>query len=340
MVSKALFSSESTEWETPDDLFEALNEEFHFTLDVCASSKNRKLPRYFAEKEDGQCSAVDGLVQDWSKDVCFMNPPYGKTIGRWIEKAYRESLKGAVVVCLLPSRTDTRWIHDYVLPFARNVNLPNVDVIWASGIIDGEGCIFVRKNEPTPSSKQVSVIHNVGISVRMTHEGTVRRLRSIFGVGHITTQKVSPGCKPVWSWCARSNEARKVLEKTLPWLVTKQAEAYEALKFFRLKKGRAGHSPISPELLEKRITLYEKLREMKKTSQPFVNVEVRFIRGRLKFGGAKNSAPFPSMICVFGEVRRRRPEGHDSLSSAITELKLSFSQQILSVRAHGKELEC
>ena len=115
MVSKVLFSSESTEWETPDDLFEALNEEFHFTLDVCASSKNWKVPRYFAKEEDGQCVAVDGLIQDWSKDICWLNPPYGKQIGLWVEKAYRESLKGAVVVCLLPSRTDTRWMHDFVL---------------------------------------------------------------------------------------------------------------------------------------------------------------------------------------------------------------------------------
>ena len=48
-----------------------------------------------------------------------MNPPYGRTIGQWVKKAYESSLAGACVVCLLPARTDTKWFHDYVLPFAK-----------------------------------------------------------------------------------------------------------------------------------------------------------------------------------------------------------------------------
>lgn len=44
-----------------------------------------------------------------------MNPPYGRKIGNWIEKAYQSALGGATVVCLLPSRTDTRWFHEYCL---------------------------------------------------------------------------------------------------------------------------------------------------------------------------------------------------------------------------------
>ena len=58
---------------------------------------------------------IDGLKQDWSKDICWMNPPYGRAISRWIEKAYNEGLKGATVVCLIPSRTDTRYWHDYCM---------------------------------------------------------------------------------------------------------------------------------------------------------------------------------------------------------------------------------
>lgn len=58
---------------------------------------------------------VDGLKQDWSKDICWMNPPYGRQIGSWIKKAFEESLRGATVVCLVPSRTDTRWWWDYCM---------------------------------------------------------------------------------------------------------------------------------------------------------------------------------------------------------------------------------
>ena len=44
-----------------------------------------------------------------------MNPPYGRTIKSWMKKAYEESLKGVTVVCLVPSRTDTIWWHDYAV---------------------------------------------------------------------------------------------------------------------------------------------------------------------------------------------------------------------------------
>lgn len=102
------FASAKTEWETPPVFFAELDKEFNFTLDVCASDENTKVPQhYFTVKEDG-------LTQDWSKDVCWMNPPYGREIIKWVEKAYQESLKGATVVCLLPSRTDTKWYHEYV----------------------------------------------------------------------------------------------------------------------------------------------------------------------------------------------------------------------------------
>ena len=55
-----------------------------------------------------------GLLEDWV-GRCWMNPPYGRGIGKWVQKAYEESLKGTLVVCLLPSRTDTKWWHDYVM---------------------------------------------------------------------------------------------------------------------------------------------------------------------------------------------------------------------------------
>ena len=108
------YSSESNEWQTPIDFYDKLNDEFKFTLDPCASIHNYKCEKYFTIKENG-------LKQDWSKDIVFMNPPYGKEIKYWVEKAYFESLKGAVVVCLIPARTDTSYWHDYIFPFAFDI---------------------------------------------------------------------------------------------------------------------------------------------------------------------------------------------------------------------------
>jgi phage N-6-adenine-methyltransferase len=105
-LSRVHFSSATPEWETPQTLFDELDRIFGgFTLDPCATSENAKCSRYFT-------TADDGLIQHWTGKV-FMNPPYGREIGRWVEKAWRESIDGALVVCLLPARVDTRWWHNY-----------------------------------------------------------------------------------------------------------------------------------------------------------------------------------------------------------------------------------
>jgi len=80
------FKSESNEWETPQDLFEKLNEEFCFTLDPCATKENAKCEKYYTKKENG-------LIQDWRDEVVFMNPPYGREISKWIEKAHYETIQ-------------------------------------------------------------------------------------------------------------------------------------------------------------------------------------------------------------------------------------------------------
>ena len=102
------FSSEKMDWGTPRDLFEELHGEFRFSIDVCAHERNAKLPRYWSPDNDG-------LAKDWSGEVCWMNPPYGREISSWMRKAYEESQRGATVVCLVPSRTDTAWWHDYAM---------------------------------------------------------------------------------------------------------------------------------------------------------------------------------------------------------------------------------
>lgn len=95
-------------WETPQDLFDRLNEEYNFECDVCAIPENAKCKKYYTPE-------VDGLKQEW-QGVCWCNPPYGREIGKWVEKAYVASTYyGVTVVMLLPARTDTKWFHDYCL---------------------------------------------------------------------------------------------------------------------------------------------------------------------------------------------------------------------------------
>ncbi|MDQ7226961.1 DNA N-6-adenine-methyltransferase [Staphylococcus haemolyticus] len=108
------FSSKSNEWTTPQYLFDELNEEFNFTLDPCATDENAKCSKYFTIEDDG-------LSKDWSNDVVFMNPPYGREIKKWIKKAYEESLNGATVVCLISARTDTTYWHDFIFDKADDI---------------------------------------------------------------------------------------------------------------------------------------------------------------------------------------------------------------------------
>jgi phage N-6-adenine-methyltransferase len=109
MMTAGRLSSLSCEWATPDALFHELDDEFHFALDVCATAENTKCPAFFGADE-----AWSALVKPW-QGICWCNPPYGRGIGQWIQKAYESAQAGATVVMLIPSRTDTRWWHDYVM---------------------------------------------------------------------------------------------------------------------------------------------------------------------------------------------------------------------------------
>jgi phage N-6-adenine-methyltransferase len=102
-----MFSSVTDLWSTPQDLFDKLYAKYNFTCDVCATPENAKCANYFTIDQDG-------LKQNWG-GCCWMNPPYGREIGKWMKKAYESSLVGATVVCLVPARTDTAWWHDYAM---------------------------------------------------------------------------------------------------------------------------------------------------------------------------------------------------------------------------------
>lgn len=105
--SDVIYSSKSDEWETPQYLFDTLNEEFQFDLDPCATDKNHKCEKYYTMDQNG-------LEKSWGGYKVFCNPPYS-SIAKWVEKAYREAQKeNTIVVMLIPSRTDTKYFHDFI----------------------------------------------------------------------------------------------------------------------------------------------------------------------------------------------------------------------------------
>jgi len=106
-ISTVLYSSRSEEWPTPQTFFDALNREFKFTLDPCATARNAKCGAFFTKKEDG-------LNRGWGRHRVFCNPPYGRGMSLWARKCFESSRGGALVVLLAHARTDTRWFHDWV----------------------------------------------------------------------------------------------------------------------------------------------------------------------------------------------------------------------------------
>ena len=133
------------DWATPPEVFGPLHEEFCFTLDVCAQAHNTKCPRFISPEENG-------LLQPWEGAACWMNPPYGRVLKDWTEKAHREAHLGATVVALVPARTDTRWFHEHVLGHAEvrfvkgrikfvgaehGAPFPCINIVWRPGHHEG-----------------------------------------------------------------------------------------------------------------------------------------------------------------------------------------------------------
>ncbi len=108
-----MFSSATGEHPTPQAFYDLLDAEFHFDLDAAATKENAKCPVYLT-KEDNAL-AVDWL--GYGKNI-FVNPPYGRGIGAWVEKAYSTCQRGANVVMLLPARVDTKWFHRWIYGYA------------------------------------------------------------------------------------------------------------------------------------------------------------------------------------------------------------------------------
>lgn len=129
-----MFSSASEEWATPQDFFNELNKEFNFNLDPCATDDNHKCEKYFTK-------ADNGLLQKWGGYNVFVNPPYGRVIGAWVEKAFNEAQeKDTLIVMLLPARTDTKWFHNFIYHKA--------EIRFIKGRLKFGGC---KNSAPFPS---------------------------------------------------------------------------------------------------------------------------------------------------------------------------------------------
>ena len=109
MNTELMFSSQTDQWATPQEFFDKLNEEFYFTLDPCADEFNHKCEKYFTKEQNG-------LIQSWEGETVFCNPPYGREIGKWVQKCFLEVVDGGCkcAVMLIPARTDTQWFHKYI----------------------------------------------------------------------------------------------------------------------------------------------------------------------------------------------------------------------------------
>ena len=142
------FSSADDTWTTPRDLFDELNREFNFVLDAAALKSSALCLKWYGPDHDDE-TMRDALSADWVTDsaggVVFFNPPYGRQIGKFMEKANREARRGAFIVSLIPSRTDTNWWHEFVIH-------------WEIRFIRGR-LKFGNLNNPAPFASAIVVMN-------------------------------------------------------------------------------------------------------------------------------------------------------------------------------------
>lgn len=166
MNSAVMFSKASDEWATPIKTFLALDREFNFTLDAAAMRENALCPAYLGPDHDN-VSCRDALQCDWSRQMgsriathaVWLNPPYSKC-SAFIAKSSHEAQKGCTVVCLVPSRTDTAWWHNYIWNAAANRTYRGVEIRFIRGRLKFGSC---ENSAPFPSVVIVLRPHVTGL---------------------------------------------------------------------------------------------------------------------------------------------------------------------------------
>jgi phage N-6-adenine-methyltransferase len=133
------------EWETPASIFDPLHAEFKFTLDAAALPHNAKCAAYITP-------AQNALTLSWGErgDSIWLNPPYGyRNLDLWMGKAYRQSLVGRTVVCLVPAHTGQPWWHQWVVGKASEIRWirGKVKFVGAASCAPFPSCIVIYRLE-------------------------------------------------------------------------------------------------------------------------------------------------------------------------------------------------
>lgn len=139
--TNVFLSSQTVEWATPQGVFDKLNDEFGFTIDVAATPTNTKCPRFYTIDDDS-------LSQSWDRETVWCNPPYGPQLTHWV---YKAATSAATVVMLVPARTDVKWFHNYVLGRA--------DIRFIKGRLT-----FGEAKDPAPFPCMLLIFRNEGIA--------------------------------------------------------------------------------------------------------------------------------------------------------------------------------
>lgn len=135
------------------------------------------------------------------------------------------------------------------------------DLAWAAGFIDGEGCITIRRYR-VPGGRNLA--YQVAIVVANTHRESVEKVCAILGVGKIFILKKDaslPYLLPSWQYHANAQQAKQVLTKIYPYLVTKKRDADIALEYLNMEIGSYGRNGVPDEIMQKREELYWRIRE-------------------------------------------------------------------------------
>jgi phage N-6-adenine-methyltransferase len=242
---QALFTKHRIDWETPQWLFDQLDAEFHFDLDVCATPENAKCSPYFTPEDDALTRRWDG--------TCWMNPPFGKGIARWVEKAYRSALAGSTVVCLLPVRSDTGWWHDYCMKgeirFIRgrlqfgtsrqNAPFPCAVVVFRAGL---------RNHRQTPETgSRPSRFDGLDPASRYSRPGRVHVQRSLSRGESISSRRSYLGLSGGWVGAMSPTDRKAVATTENGRKVTLRTvflEADEHLLLLRRGRGYVAAIPL------------------------------------------------------------------------------------------------
>ena len=165
-TQKLMFSSKSNEWETPEDFYNKLNQQYNFTLDPCCTHDNHKCEKYYTLEENG-------LLHSWANETVFVNPPYGN-IGDWVTKACHEyTQNGATVVMLIPSRTDTKYWHDYIMKFASTIYFVKGRLKFKNKIIAD----YTGKTDLSPAPfPSVVVVFDMGLGMTWAGGPTIKSM--------------------------------------------------------------------------------------------------------------------------------------------------------------------